>query len=92
MIDATTNLGKPPSNTAGVKSFTKLSKTFDAIEIAGKQGDVTKAKNSWLITSELLSQYLADVELPSDINDPLYQPWNVVLKHSNFNSKWTSLR
>lgn len=69
-----TKPGKPPSNTAGVKSFTKLSKTFDAIEIAGKQGDVTKAKNSWLITSELLSQYLADVELPSDINDPLYQP------------------
>lgn len=69
-----TKAGKPPDNTPAVKSFLKLSKTFDAIEDAGKAGDAAKAKKAWLKTSELLSQYLADVELPGDLKDPLYKP------------------
>jgi hypothetical protein len=69
-----TKPGKPPDNTPAVKSFVKLSKTFDAIEAAGKADDISKANVAWLKTSQLLSQYLSDVELPADIKDPIYQP------------------
>lgn len=69
-----TKPGKPPDNTPAVKSFSKLSKTFDAIEKAGSAGDVAKAKAAWTKTSELLSQYLVDVELPGDLKDPVYKP------------------
>lgn len=69
-----TKPGKPPDNTPAVKSFLKVSKTFDAIEAAGKAGDINKAKAAWLKTSELLSQYLSDVELPADLKDPIYKP------------------
>ena len=69
-----TKPGKPPDNTPAVKSFLKVSKTFNAIEAAGKAGDAAKAKAAWLKTSELLSQYLADVELPGDLKDPVYKP------------------
>jgi len=51
----------------------KLSKNFDAIESAGKSGDAAKAKQEWEKTKMLLESYLADVELPSTIQDPLYQ-------------------
>mmetsp|Transcript_12150 Transcript_12150/g.28507 ORF Transcript_12150/g.28507 Transcript_12150/m.28507 type:complete len:260 (-) Transcript_12150:1768-2547(-) len=68
-----TKPGKPPDNTPAVKSFVKLSKTFDAIEAAGKAGDAAKAKKEWLKTGEVFSQYLVDVELPGDLNDPLYK-------------------
>ena len=67
-----TKAGKPPDNTPAVKSFLKLSKTFDAIEAAGKKGNASKAKEEWTKASALLSQYLADVELPSDLSDPIY--------------------
>jgi len=69
-----TKQGKPPDNTPAVKSFLKLSKTFDAIEAAGKAGDAKKAKTAWVKTSEMLSQYLSDVELPGDLKDALYKP------------------
>jgi hypothetical protein len=68
-----TKAGKPPDNTPAVKSFLKLSKSFDAIEVAGKKGDPTKAKQAWEATSVLLSQYLSDVEMPSSLDDPLYK-------------------
>ena len=68
-----TKPGKPPDNTPAVKSFLKLSKTFDAIEKAGSAGDVAKAKAAWTKTSELLSQYLVDVDLPGDLKDPRYK-------------------
>ena len=67
-----TKAGKPPDNTPAVKSFLKLSKTFDAIEAAGKNGNASKAKEEWTKTSALLSQYLTDVELPGDLSDPIY--------------------
>ncbi|KAL3904053.1 MAG: hypothetical protein SGARI_005103 [Bacillariaceae sp.] len=38
-----TKQGKPPDNTPAVRSFLKLSKTFDAIEAAGKGGNAAKA-------------------------------------------------
>jgi len=69
-----TQPGKPPDNTPAVKSFRKLSKTFDAIEAAGKSGDAAKAKKAWLETSKALSQYLTDVELPGNLEDPIYKP------------------
>lgn len=69
-----TKAGKPPDNTPAVKSFKKVSATFDDIFVAGKAGDAKKAKAAWVKTSELLSQYLADVDLPSDLKDPLYKP------------------
>lgn len=67
-----TKSGKPPDNTPAVKSFVKVSKSFDAIEAAGKAGDVGAAKKAWAATRELLSQYLSDVELPGDLKDPIY--------------------
>ena len=69
-----TKAGKPPDNTPAVKSFKNLSTTFDAIQAAGKTGDAKMAKAAWLKTSELLSKYLSDVELPSDLKDPIYKP------------------
>jgi hypothetical protein len=69
-----TKAGKPPDNTPAVKSFLKVSKTFDAIEAAGKSGNASKAKQEWEKTKSLLEAYLTDVELPGSISDPLYQP------------------
>ena len=69
-----TKAGKPPDNTPAVRSFLKLSKTFDAIEAAGKSGDAAKAKQEWDKTKALLEAYLVDVELPGSLQDPLYQP------------------
>lgn len=68
-----TKAGKPPENTPAVKSWNKLFKTFDAIEAAGKKGDVAKAKTEWENTKVLLEAYLRDVELPGDLKDPIYQ-------------------
>ena len=68
-----TKSGKPPDNTPAVKSYNKLFKTFDAISAAGKKNDAKKAKVEWEKTKVLLSQYLMDVEMPADLNDPLYK-------------------
>jgi len=67
-----TKSGKPPENTPAVKSWNKLFKTFDAIEAAGGKGDAAKARAEWEKTKPLLEQFLADVELPGDLNDPMY--------------------
>ncbi len=67
-----TKPGKPSENTPAVKSWNKLFKTFDAIEMAGKKGDAGKARVEWEKTKPLLEQFLLDVELPGDLNDPLY--------------------
>lgn len=67
-----TKAGKPPDNTPAVKSFKKLSPTFDAIEAAGKKGDAKKAMAEWDKTKALMEAFLADVELPSSIEDPIY--------------------
>jgi hypothetical protein len=69
-----TKQGKPPDNTPAVRSFLKLSKAFDAIEVAGKSGNSSKAKQEWDKTRTLLEAYLVDVELPGNIQDPMYQP------------------
>ena len=68
-----TKAGKPPDNTPAVRSFLKLSKTFDAIEAAGKSGNVAKAKQEWDKTKTLLEAYLVDVELPGSLQDSMYQ-------------------
>lgn len=68
-----TKQGKPPDNTPAVRSFLKLSKTFDTIEAAGKSGNAAKAKQEWEKTKALLEAYLVDVEMPGSIQDPLYQ-------------------
>jgi hypothetical protein len=68
-----TKQGKPPDNTPAVKAFVKLAKTFDAIEAAGKQGDAVKAKAAWDAASVLFSDYLGSVEMPSSLDDALYQ-------------------
>jgi hypothetical protein len=73
LANAFTKKGKPPENTPAVKSFSKLTKTFDPIQAAAQKGDAGKAKAEWTKASALLSQYLVDVELPGDLNDPLYQ-------------------
>jgi len=68
-----TKAGKPPDNTAAVKSFKKLEMSFDPLQAAGKKGDGAKAKAEWEKVALLLSKYLADVELPGSLNDPLYK-------------------
>jgi hypothetical protein len=68
-----TKPGKPPGNSPAVKSFNKLSKSFEPIEVAGKKGDAVKAKTEWENASALLSQYLADVNMPASLADPLYK-------------------
>jgi hypothetical protein len=68
-----TKTGKPPDNTPAVKTFTKLSKSFDPIYAAAQKGDAGKAKAEWIKAGALLSQYLVDVELPGDLNNPLYK-------------------
>jgi hypothetical protein len=73
LANSFTKAGKPPDNTAAVKSFKKLAPAFDSIEAAGKKGDATKAKAEWEKTKVLFSQYLADVEMPSSLDDPLYK-------------------
>lgn len=78
LANAFTKPGKPPENTPAVKSFTKLSKAFDPIQAAvvlSQKGEdaAGKAKAEWQKASALLSQYLVDVEMPGDLNDPLYK-------------------
>eukprot|EP00525_Craspedostauros_australis_P002982 CAMPEP_0198123836 /NCGR_PEP_ID=MMETSP1442-20131203/38474_1 /TAXON_ID= /ORGANISM="Craspedostauros australis, Strain CCMP3328" /LENGTH=266 /DNA_ID=CAMNT_0043783111 /DNA_START=52 /DNA_END=852 /DNA_ORIENTATION=+ len=68
-----TKAGKPPDNTPAVKSFNKVYRTFDAVQTAGKKGDVAKAKVEYEKIKPLLTQYLADVDLPPDLADPIYQ-------------------
>ena len=68
-----TKKGKPPENTPAVKSFAVLSKAFDPIKAAGAKKDAGKAKASWEKAAALFSKYLEDVELPADLNDPIYQ-------------------
>mmetsp|Transcript_11537 Transcript_11537/g.27775 ORF Transcript_11537/g.27775 Transcript_11537/m.27775 type:complete len:237 (-) Transcript_11537:196-906(-) len=67
-----TKAGKPPDNTPAVKSFKKLSTSFDGIEAAGKNGDAKKALAEWGKTKSLFETFLADVEMPSSLADPIY--------------------
>jgi hypothetical protein len=73
LANAFTKTGKPPETTLAVKSFHKLSKAFDPLRAAGEKGDVAKTKTEWQKTSALLSQYLVDVDMPGDLNDPRYK-------------------
>ena len=68
-----TKAGKPPDNTPAVKKYNALAKSFDPIADAGSKNDLTKAKKAWDKASILFSDYLAEVELPSSLSDPLYQ-------------------
>lgn len=68
-----TKAGKPPDNTPAVKSFKKLVPTFDDIEAAGKKGDAKKALGEWEKTKTLLEAFLADVEMPGSLADPVYK-------------------
>ena len=63
---------KPPDNLPQYKKYTTMAKTFDAIEKAGKAGDVVKAKAAWLKAATALSEYLASVDMPGDLSDALY--------------------
>jgi len=49
-----------------------LQKTFDPIKAAGAKGDVAKAKAAWGKAKDALEEYLAEVELPPSISDPIY--------------------
>lgn len=68
-----TKAGKPPDNTPAVKSFKKLSASFDGIEAAGKKGDASKAASEWENTKSLFEAFLADVEMPTSLADPIYK-------------------
>ena len=68
-----TKAGKPPDNTPAVQAFKKTIRVFDPIEEAGKKGDVSKAKAEFEKAKPILSAYLESVEMPGDLNDPLYQ-------------------
>ena len=56
-----------------MKSFKKLSPSFDAIEAAGKKGDAKKAQAEWAKSKILFEAFLADVEMPSSLDDPIYK-------------------
>lgn len=65
--------GKPPDNSPAYKSFTALSPLFDVLRNAGeKKKDAAATKAAWDKTAAALSQYLADVDMPGDLSDPLY--------------------
>mmetsp|Transcript_9494 Transcript_9494/g.19234 ORF Transcript_9494/g.19234 Transcript_9494/m.19234 type:complete len:228 (-) Transcript_9494:356-1039(-) len=64
--------GKPAENLPSVKKYKALAKTFDPIKAAGAKGDVAKAKAAWGKTKDALEEYLAEVELPPSISDPIY--------------------
>ena len=68
-----TRQGKPPETTPAVKSFTALSKTFDAIKEAGSKGKADKAKAAYDKAAPLFAKYLEDVGLPGDLSDPIYR-------------------
>ena len=68
-----TKQGKPPETTPAVKSFTALSKTFDAIKEAGSKGKADKAKAAYDKAAPLFAKYLEDVGLPGDLSDPIYR-------------------
>jgi hypothetical protein len=73
LANAFAKTGKPPDNAPAVKTFTKLSKSFDPIYAAAQKGDAGKAKAKWIKAGALLSQCLVNVKLPGDLNDPLYK-------------------
>ena len=66
-----TKSGKPPDNTPAVKACSMLAPTFEPIRIAGEKGDAAKARKSWEAASVPFSNYLKQVELPSELSDPL---------------------
>ena len=68
-----TKAGKPPDNTPAVQAFKKVIRVFDPIEDAGKKSDINKAKSEYAKAKPVISAYLTAVEMPSDLNDPLYQ-------------------
>jgi hypothetical protein len=67
LANTVTHASKPPESTPSVRVFRKLAKTLDPIEAARKKGDAAKAK-----TELKKSNGLADVELASDLNDPIF--------------------
>lgn len=64
--------GKPADGLPSVKKYNAMAKLFDPIKLAGKKGDVAKAKVAWGKASEALQEYLEAVELPSSLSDPVY--------------------
>lgn len=64
--------GKPAESLPTVKKYNAMAKSFDSIKAAGKKGDLAKAKSSWMKASEVLSEFLESVELPSSLKDPIY--------------------
>lgn len=64
---------KPPTNLPQYKKYDALLKIFDPIQKAGKAGDAAKAKQEWATAAAALTEYLAAVEMPADLSDPLYK-------------------
>lgn len=64
--------GKPSDNLPSVKKYDALAKAFAPIEAAGKKGNLAKAQKEWEKASDLFSQYLGEVGMPSSLSDPLY--------------------
>jgi len=65
--------GKPPENSPGVKKYSTLAKTFDAIKADGKKGDAAKAEKDWGKSSVAFSDFLAEVGMPASLSDDLYK-------------------
>ena len=64
---------KPPTNLPQYKKYDALLRLFDPIQKAGTAGDVAKAKKEWSTAAAALSEYLAAVDMPGDLSDPLYK-------------------
>ena len=64
---------KPPDNLPQFKKYGAFAKTIEPIKLAGKAGDLDKAKKAFSKAAEALSAYLESVEMPADLSDPLYK-------------------
>ena len=64
---------KPPDNLPQYKLYNQLAKSLAPIESAGKAGDLVRAKKEWTKASLALSDYLAAVEMPPDLDNALYK-------------------
>lgn len=64
---------KPPDNVPAVMKFKTLAPAFAPIQSAGSRGDAKKAQKEFQKASVLFREFLEQVEMPSSLDDPLYQ-------------------
>ena len=64
---------KPPDNLPGVKAYKSLGKALVAIKKVSEKGDAQKTRAAFDEAAVLFSEYLELVDLPANLNDPVYK-------------------